>query len=64
MKVRAKTSFSGPLINMAAGATAEIADEAILQDLLEAGYVEAVEAETVKEAPKNEGKRRNKKRSL
>ena len=45
MKVRAKTSFSGPLISMARGKTAEITDEVILQDLLQAGYVEAEEAE-------------------
>ncbi|HCG59535.1 MAG TPA: hypothetical protein DEV97_05975 [Lachnospiraceae bacterium] len=58
MKVRAKTSFSGPLISMARGKTAEITDEVILQDLLQAGYVEAAE----KEEPKNETKRVNKRR--
>ena len=64
MKVRAKTSFSGPLISMARGKTAEITDEVILQDLLQAGYIEAEEAETAaEEVPKSEGKRTNKKRS-
>ena len=63
MKVRAKTSFSGPLISMARGKTAEITDEIILQDLLQAGYVEAEEAETVAEVKPSEGKRNHKKRS-
>lgn len=61
MKVRAKTSFSGPLISMARGKTAEITDEVILQDLLRAGYIEAAE-EATEEVPKNESKRSNKRR--
>lgn len=64
MKVRALLSFSGPTISMGRGATAEITDKVILQDLLSAGYVEAAETvKTGKEEPKNEGKRSNKKRS-
>jgi hypothetical protein len=70
MKVKALVGFSGPALSMAKGATAEITDEVVLQDLLHAGYVEAVEpvkavkaAETKKEVPKNEGKRDRKKRS-
>ena len=58
MKVRALVGFSGPAISMSRGATAEITDEVILQDLLRAGYIEAVETEV----PKNESKRSNKRR--
>lgn len=63
MKVKALTGFSGPALSMAKGAIAEVVDEATLQDLLSAGYIEAVEETDKKEAPKNEGKRANKKRS-
>lgn len=58
MKVRALVGFSGPAISMSRGATAEITDEVILQDLLRAGYIEAVETEV----PKDESKRSNKRR--
>ena len=61
MKVKAKVSFSG-LVSMAAGDTAVITDDAILQDLLQAGYVEAVKA-AAKEAPTDESKRVRSKRS-
>ena len=61
MKVKAKVSFSG-LVSMAAGDTAVITDDVILQDLLQAGYVEAVKAAT-KEAPADESKRVRSKRS-
>ena len=63
MKVKALVGFSGPAISMSKGATAEITDEVVLQDLLSAGYIEAVEAKTKKEEPKNESQRVNKKRS-
>lgn len=63
MRVRALVGFSGPAISMSKGATAEITDEVVLQDLLSAGYIEAVEAKIEKEAPRNESKRVNKKRS-
>ena len=63
MKVKALVGFSGPAISMSRGATAEITDKVVLQDLLRAGYVEALEAKTVKEVPKSEGKRTNKKRN-
>lgn len=61
MKVKAKVSFSG-LVSMAAGETAEITDNVVLQDLLDAGYVEVVKAAT-KEATTDEGKRVKSKRS-
>ena len=38
-KVKALTSFAG-IISMSAGEVAEIADNAVLKDLLSAGYVE------------------------
>lgn len=41
MRVKAIESFCG-LVSMAAGQEGEIADKAILQDLLRCGYVEEV----------------------
>ncbi len=51
MKVRAKVSFSG-VISMGLGEEREVTDEAVLRDLLEAGYVE--------EAGKKAGKKDDK----
>lgn len=44
MKVKAKISFVGKL-NMVAGEVKECSDEATLQDLLNAGYIEVIEEE-------------------
>ena len=42
MKVKAKVGFSGPAVSMSVGQVGEIADKAILADLLRAGYIEEV----------------------
>ena len=42
MKIIAKVGFSGPAISMTVGQVGEIADKALLADLLKAGYVEEV----------------------
>ena len=42
MKVKAKIGFCG-VVNMAKGEVKEIKDKYVLDDLLKAGYVEAVE---------------------
>lgn len=44
MKVKAKVSFVGKF-NMVAGEVKECSDEATLQDLLNAGYIEVIEEE-------------------
>lgn len=44
MKVKAKVSFVGSF-NMVAGEVKECSDEATLQDLLNAGYIEVIEEE-------------------
>lgn len=46
MKVKAKVSFSGPAVSMSVGQVGEIADKALLADLLRAGYVEEIETKT------------------
>lgn len=46
MKVKAKVSFVGKF-NMVAGEVKECSDEATLQDLLNAGYIEVVEDKKV-----------------
>ena len=46
MKVKALISFVGKL-NMVAGEVKECSDEATLQDLLNAGYIEVVEDKKV-----------------
>ena len=52
MKIIAKVGFSGPAVSMSAGQVGEIADKALLADLLQAGYVEEVKAEPTKEPAK------------
>lgn len=47
MKIKALVSFSGAF-SMAAGTVLECSDKAILQDLLNAGYVEEVKEERKK----------------
>ncbi len=42
MKVKALTSFAGP-VTMFGGETRDITDEKVLNDLIKCGYVEAVE---------------------
>lgn len=42
MKYKAKISFSG-LVSMSAGEVRELADDAIIKDLLKAGYIEKVQ---------------------
>lgn len=61
MKIKALVSFSGAF-SMHKGEIKECSDNAILQDLLQAGYVEEVkeQKETVREVKKNEGKSDNK----
>lgn len=60
MKIKALTSFCGAL-SMGKGQEMECNDDVVLQDLLQAGYVEALES-TPKGAKKNESKRNNNKR--
>lgn len=56
MLVKAKTSFAGTM-TMYKGEVKECDDEAVLQDLLKAGYIEEVKGETTTKGGKNEGKR-------
>jgi len=44
MKVKAIVGFSGPAVSMSVGQVGEIADKAILADLLRAGYIEEIES--------------------
>lgn len=55
MKIRAIVSFSG-VISMAKGSEMEYDNDVVLQDLLQAGYIEEVETPT-KGVKKNESKR-------
>ncbi|MBS5604580.1 hypothetical protein [Hungatella effluvii] len=55
MKVKALKSFSGA-ISMYAGEVRDIQTQAILDDLIEAGYIEPV---AQRRGAKNEGKRDN-----
>lgn len=55
MKVKALKSFSGA-ISMYAGEVRDIQTQAILDDLIEAGYIEPV---AQRRSAKNEGKRDN-----
>lgn len=57
MKYRAVVSFSGT-ISMAEGDITEIADKAVSEDLLSAGYIEAIEEQ------KHESKRAKSKSNL
>lgn len=56
MKIKAITSFSGKL-TMAKGEVTEYGDKAVLQDLLEAGYIEEVSGGAGRSGKKNESKR-------
>lgn len=59
MRFRAAVSFAGT-VSMAKNEEKEIADEAVISDLLRAGYIEPVETET-KEVISDEGKRSERK---
>ena len=59
MKIKALTSFTGAL-TMSKGQEMEYDDDVVLQDLLQAGYIEEVETPT-KGVKKNENKRNNSK---
>lgn len=48
MRVRALESFAGA-VNMAKGTVCEIADRALAEDLIRAGYAEEVPAEDMRE---------------
>jgi len=61
MKIKALVSFSGAF-SMYKGEIKECSDNAILQDLLQAGYIEEVQQEkATKGGKKNESKRDNSK---
>lgn len=60
MKIKALVSFSGAF-SMYKGEVRECSDKVILQDLLQAGYIEEVKEEKPKKDVKsNETKRNNK----
>ena len=56
MKIKAKTSFCGAL-TMAKGETREYSDNAVLTDLLKAGYIEETKADPAEKKPKASTKR-------
>lgn len=60
MKIKALVSFSG-VFSMYKGEIKEYSDNAILQDLLQAGYVEEVKEKPKKDVKSNESKRNNSK---
>lgn len=61
MKIKALVSFSGAF-SMYKGEVRECSDKVILQDLLQAGYIEEVKEEKPKKDVKsNESKRNNSK---
>lgn len=61
MLVKARVGFSG-LVSMSAGEVGEISDKAILDDLLNAGYIEA--AKSAAAEAKHESKRTKSKRDM
>jgi len=60
MLVRAKVSFAGTF-SMYKGEVKECNDKVVLQDLLQAGYIEEVKQEAPKGGKQNESKRNNNK---
>lgn len=60
MLVRAKISFAGTF-SMYKGEVKECSDNTVLQDLLQAGYVEEVTEKATKGGNKGESKRNNSK---
>ena len=57
MKVKAKISFAGPEISMAAGEEREFSESSELSELLEIGYVESMEtAESMETKKTTRGK--------
>lgn len=59
MVVKAKLSFAGT-ISMSQGEVREIADEAVLSDLVACGYVEPIEAKKVVKPDENKRTNRRK----
>ena len=59
MKIKALVSFSGAF-SMCVGEIREYNDDVILQDLLQAKYVEEVKEKPKKDVKSNESKRNNK----
>jgi hypothetical protein len=59
MKIKAMVSFSGAF-SMYEGEIKECNDKVILQDLLQAGYVEEVKEKPKKDVKSNESKPNNK----
>lgn len=63
MKIKAKVSFSG-VLSMGLGEVRECDDKELLEDLLQAGYIEEVtdrSAEETEEKPKSKARRSPKK---
>ena len=59
MKIKAKVSFGG-VLSMGKGEVREYENEAVLSDLLRAGYIEPVDAEPAeKAAPKKKAVKAN-----
>ena len=54
MKIRALVSFSGNALSMAANEVLDCDNNAIVQDLLSAGYVEKVTAKSKKDVTADE----------
>lgn len=59
MKIKALISFSGAF-SMYKGEIKECSDKAILQDLLQAKYIEEVQEKSKKDVKSNESKSNNK----
>lgn len=57
---KALISFSG-VVNMAQGEIRDIPDSSVVEDLLRAGYIEAVDAEVKEEVDAGEEKKATKK---
>lgn len=55
MKIKAKVSFCG-VLSMGKGEVREYSDEAVLSDLLKAGYIEEVAAKEPKAEPSTKKK--------
>ncbi len=56
MKIRALTSFSGKAITMYKGEVREVADKSLLEDYLNAGFIEEVASSTNEAVKKSEDK--------
>lgn len=56
MKIRALTSFSGKAITMYKGEVREVADKSLLEDYLNAGFIEEVASSTNEAVKEGEDK--------